>query len=736
MKNNREEVWLTWGIPLTSSSVFHFNIQEMRKFSRAAAAFFTFIVLVVNVESRFLRSNASELVSDGVDGDKASSYLFLKGVELESSESEKECEQMYGFLPCSTSIYGHLFLIFVYEYLVFHGESYLAAGGKQIFELLGPGVFGASAFDILGALPESLLLLASGLSGNKETAQEYATTGVGLLAGSSILLLTVVWGTCVIIGKQKFEPDSGAFNFLNSFAGLKSLLTGSGITTNFETTQMARIMVLSVIPPMIMQIPNIFHFSSGPRNLTFLIALLITIFFLILYLLYQIFEPHIHKIIRLEYVEHDHLILKIVQHVPKHTLQSILTENGTPNDSAIMRLFNVIDKNGDGEISASELKELLLRTRLTETKTNDENEVEQVFKIFDQNGDKRISKEEFVNGFKTWLDQTKHALDKKYLSRQKQTNIYQVVKPWIEKKRSEREMRKHVKSELLKQVKSDVVDSLSTKEGTADEPAIQRLFEKIDSNKDHRISQSELKELIMSIKPGMNPEDVEEALGKITQELDIDQDNEISEEEFVAVLKKWLHPSPSHSPLALSVSQEEIHPIWESVEKVVEENHNKGLVAWLKAIMNVVVGIAMVSVLAEPLIESVQNFSRSAGISSFFVSFILVPLAINAREASMAFREAGHKKKYNTSETIYEIYDAVFMNNTLGFFAIAILIYVREVSWEFSAEVLVVAIVCAIIGLAASFFSKFPLWTSFCAYLLYPLALILAYVLTHVVHYG
>ena len=35
----------------------------------------------------------------------------------------------------------------------------MAAGGEQIFKILGPGVFGASAFDILGALPESLILV-------------------------------------------------------------------------------------------------------------------------------------------------------------------------------------------------------------------------------------------------------------------------------------------------------------------------------------------------------------------------------------------------------------------------------------------------------------------------------------------------------------------------------------------------------------------------------------------------
>lgn len=103
-----------------------------------------------------------ELVSDGVDklgGRKESSVLVMKGIMEYSNYSSEECEQMYGFLPCSNSIFGHLFLIVVYEYLMFRGESYLASGGEQIFKILGPGVFGASVFQVLGALPESLILL-------------------------------------------------------------------------------------------------------------------------------------------------------------------------------------------------------------------------------------------------------------------------------------------------------------------------------------------------------------------------------------------------------------------------------------------------------------------------------------------------------------------------------------------------------------------------------------------------
>lgn len=82
-----------------------------------------------------------------------------------------------------------------------------------------------------------------------------------------------------------------------------------------------------------------------------------------------------------------------------------------------------------------------------------------------------------------------------------------------------------------------------------------------------------------------------------------------------------------------------------------------------------------------------------------------------------------------------QIYGAVFMNNILGFVVISILIYMREITWEFSADVLVVAIVCAVMGLTASFRPTFPLWTSFPAYLMYLVALLLVFVLKDVLNY-
>jgi Ca2+/Na+ antiporter len=82
-----------------------------------------------------------------------------------------------------------------------------------------------------------------------------------------------------------------------------------------------------------------------------------------------------------------------------------------------------------------------------------------------------------------------------------------------------------------------------------------------------------------------------------------------------------------------------------------------------------------------------------------------------------------------------QIYGGVFMNNVLGCSVLLFLVYARGLTWEFSAEVLVVLITCAIMSLVVSFHSDFPLWTSFMAFLLYPFSLFLAYVFNDVLDY-
>ncbi|XP_011083284.1 uncharacterized protein LOC105165819 [Sesamum indicum] len=688
---------------------------------------------------RPLTNSSPGLVSDGVEEEnRFSSYntIGFKGIIGNSGSSREEtCEQMYGFLPCSKTIPGHLFLILVYEYLLFHAESYVASGGERIFKILGPGVFGASAFQVIGSLPEALILLASGLSSSDEIAQECVLTGVGLLAGSSILLLTIIWGTCIILGSQSFSShlhsnlsDNKRYNPLERL--LFSLWPGHGVVTDLGASYTSMIMLLSVIPLALIQIPRIFHLSYAPEEGIFvLISLVVSIMFLLCYFFYQFFQPWIQRR-RLLYIKHEHLVVDILKHLQNETMGKLLTDNGSPNVSTIRRLFEEKDQDGDKVISFSELKEFLQEIKFRNLQSKDDNNTAEIMKEFDIDEDEKITMDEFVNGMTKWLDDTKDAMNKRYHSVKSLKDMYQVLKPWIQKKREEREMMKHLIPDILEHLQDSVYGSLLADDGTPDVPAIKRLFKDIDLDKDNCISYFELKELMTNIKFGIIPYDADVAASKIMEELDISGDQLIDEEEFVTGLSRWLNTARNQSPNSDESEDNDYQKTWEQTDKLVEDKFiDKSPLAWTKAITLLVLGIIMLGVLAEPLIQSVHDFSKAARIPSFYVAFIFVPLATTARLAVSAINEARRKKLHTTSLTLSEIYGTVFMNNILGLAVLLSLIYFRGLSWNFSAEVLMVLLVSAIIGFLASFNTVFPVWTSILAYMLYPLSLILVYIL-------
>lgn len=73
------------------------------------------------------------------------------------------CQQSYGFLPCTTTVLGNLFLVLAYGFLMFKGAMYLSAGSELLLEILGPGLVGGLLLPILGALPEALIVLGSSI---------------------------------------------------------------------------------------------------------------------------------------------------------------------------------------------------------------------------------------------------------------------------------------------------------------------------------------------------------------------------------------------------------------------------------------------------------------------------------------------------------------------------------------------------------------------------------------------
>jgi len=67
------------------------------------------------------------------------------------------------------------------------------------------GIVGSIVLPVLGAVPDGCIVLFSGIG---EDAQENLSVGIGSLAGSTIMLLTVPWFLSIVGGRVNVINDT------------------------------------------------------------------------------------------------------------------------------------------------------------------------------------------------------------------------------------------------------------------------------------------------------------------------------------------------------------------------------------------------------------------------------------------------------------------------------------------------------------------------------------------------
>lgn len=133
-----------------------------------AALFIIFLVLQLlhSGSSRSVR-DSNLLVSDGLDDKLISQSYSLLQVVDDLKADTVTCEPIYGFLPCATSFWGVLFMVIVYEILLYLANDYISRGSNLFFTMYGTGFFGASVFHILGTIPQVGIVLGNFFASSK-----------------------------------------------------------------------------------------------------------------------------------------------------------------------------------------------------------------------------------------------------------------------------------------------------------------------------------------------------------------------------------------------------------------------------------------------------------------------------------------------------------------------------------------------------------------------------------------
>jgi len=187
--------------------------------------------------------------------------------------------------------------------------------------------------------------------------------------------------------------------------------------------------------------------------------------------------------------------------------------------------------------------------------------------------------------------------------------------------------------------------------------------------------------------------------------------------------QKWRRKAAeSVSERAKGVARDEIAGVEES----------EGSTAF-SACLYLLAGTVIVSVFSDPMVDVIDAFSVEAAIPSFFTAFIITPLASNASELVSSLTICKKKKRANASVSYAQLYGAATMNNTLVLGIFVALVVWKNIVWDFHAEVITIVVVTLCVG-ALSINQTIRMWKGVVILALYPLSLVLIFVLRYVFH--
>eukprot|EP00985_Skeletonema_marinoi_P012111 scaffold5796_cov98-Skeletonema_marinoi.AAC.2 len=284
--------------------------------------------------------------------------------------------------PADVGATGLAWLLFSYGYILCYASNLISEGSDLL--LLVPslaGLVGGVVLPFLGAVPDGTIMLFSGL-GDIEKAQETLSVGVGALAGSTIMLLTVPWALSVYRGRVDFDEDNNMEPNYKQPKLTKSSFSETGVALSTEVNQGAKMMMLTTLPYFLIQIPAFFlsgdreTVSAGEKNWA-AAGFVVCVSFFILYLYTQVKMSNdtIHKMRRIAVI--------------KETLKKgAVSLRGALREEA----FRAYDIDGDCNLNKKEFHIFLSDFHESINK----NTVDAVFADFDRDGSGTIDYDEFI----------------------------------------------------------------------------------------------------------------------------------------------------------------------------------------------------------------------------------------------------------------------------------------------------------------------------------------------------
>lgn len=548
-------------------------------------------------------------------------------------------------------------------YALFQASNLISDGSELL--LLVPQwapIVGSVVLPVLGAVPDGMMVLFSGLG---EHAQEQVTVGVGALAGSTIMLLTLPWFLAMLAGRVSIN-DNGSLRYKRPQSADDSWdkleppghfsLTHTGVGFFPELKDSARLMLLTMAGYVIIQVPALrsdgmlkeTEASSAQKvsaqvseasyeNQWALLGLLVCLVSFLYYLWKM-------------WTDSQSCTGQVEEMIAAATCDALrdgkLTLRGALSKFK-SQLGNKLQAQRDLEEALISKEALHEVRRLCKV-------LAPFFGHYDLNGDNQIDFDEF------------------------------------------RMILNEVKEPLTKEAQKQMFDSAD-----ADSSGFISFEEFVACMMDV-LNNGTLETMKLKRKP-TQPDylhrDGMEERSKDSDADDDDDDDSGDEEEDVPEDLSHLAP---------------------------EEQQRR--IKW-RAFVKMFLGSALVLIFSDPTVDVMAEIGYRANISAFYVSFFLAPIASNATELVAAYNYAKKRTMKSMTTSLSSLLGAGVMNNTFCLGIFLGVVYFKHLAWQFTAETVSIMLVEVVIVAIVANRTSLKMFHGVLILVLYPLSLFMVWFL-------
>mmetsp|Transcript_67505 Transcript_67505/g.162019 ORF Transcript_67505/g.162019 Transcript_67505/m.162019 type:complete len:592 (+) Transcript_67505:178-1953(+) len=573
---------------------------------------------------------------------------------------------------------GQLFWTLVtYGYVLFQASNFISDGSELL--LLIPalsGIVGSIVLPVLGAVPDGMMVVFSGL-GPLEVAQTNVAVGIGALAGSTIMLLTLPWFLAILGGRVDLDETGTKPLYTKSPKLTKPFcaLSKVGIKFNEEIQVNANIMLVTALGFLFIQIPALqvdnqsteFNLKAVKREAA---------------------SEKIWSVLGFVYCTFMFLGYLYLQYRAG-------AQNKDPDETDSLAPVGKIRQFWRDVMKKLNL---LLKPQM----------------LYDMNADRMLKKIRLYNDpsplqlyIKDQHEKYQEEVQVKYMPPNMQSSA---AKESVMKRLQFDPQFEAVIAALFNyysqggRMAKPQFSNFFT--GCGFEPSkVDEAFKEADKNQDYDISKDEFSQCFRHLVADYDPE-----RAKAARQYKSDNDEGSAADD-----------------------DEEEAEIPEDVADLSPEERAKVLLR--RSFMMMGFGTLLVLVFSDPMVDVLAEVGVRTGVPAFYISFILAPLASNASELVSALNYASKKTQASVTISLSTLVGAACMNNTFCLGIFYALIYAQGLAWKFTAETFAIFVVQLVMYALIHFRRVHTMVTAFVILSVYPLSLALVYFMENVAGY-